>query len=112
MSSLRQFGIPRYRAVVCYLVIFNVIFSLSLGYAQPYEKEGIYRVNTNGWIQSEIPGAGDVFTCGKCKYHVYIRISTAAAFYVAAGLFGMTLAIVLVLPATKGSTPTPRFAAR
>ena len=37
---------------------------------------------------------------------------TAAAFYVAAVLFGVTLAIVLVLPATKGSTPTPRFVAR
>ncbi len=37
---------------------------------------------------------------------------TAAAFYVAAVLFGVTLAIVLVLPSAKGSTPTPRFVAR
>ena len=79
VSSLRQFGIPRYRALVCNLVIFNVIFSLSSGYAQSYEKESIYRVNANGWIQSEIPGAGDVFTCGKCKYPVYVRISYGSA---------------------------------
>ena len=37
---------------------------------------------------------------------------TAAAFYVAAVLFGVTFVIVLVLPSTKGSTPTPRFVAR
>ncbi len=37
---------------------------------------------------------------------------TAAAFYVAAVLFGVTLAIVLILPSAKGSTPTPRFAVR
>ncbi len=79
VSSLRQFGIPRYRAIVCYLVIFNIIFSLSLGYAQPYEKKALYRVNANGWIQSEIPGAGDVFTCGECKYPVYVRISYGSA---------------------------------
>lgn len=79
VSSLRQFGIPNYQAFVCYLVIFNVIFSLSLGYAQPHEKKGVYRVNANGWIQSEIPGARDVFTCGKCKYHVYVRISYGSA---------------------------------
>ncbi len=37
---------------------------------------------------------------------------TAATFYVATVMFGVTLAIVLVLPSTKGSTPTPRFVAR
>ncbi len=37
---------------------------------------------------------------------------TTAAFYVATVMFGVTLAIVLLLPASKGSTPTPRFAAR
>ncbi|HEX9879175.1 MAG TPA: MFS transporter [Candidatus Binatia bacterium] len=37
---------------------------------------------------------------------------TAAAFYVAVALFGVTLAIVLVLPSTKSTTPTPRFAVR
>ena len=79
VSSLRKFGIPGYRAVVCCLVIFNVMLSSSFGHAQPYEKKPIYRVNANGWIQSEIPGAGDVFTCGKCKYHVYVRISYGSA---------------------------------
>ncbi len=37
---------------------------------------------------------------------------TTAAFYVATVMFGVTLAIVLFLPSAKGSTPTPRFAAR
>ena len=81
MSSLRKFGIPGYQAVVCCLVIFNVIFLLSLGYAQPYEKEGIYRVNANGWIQSKIPGAGEVFTCGECKYPAQVRIIYGSAPY-------------------------------
>ncbi len=79
MSSLRKFGIPGYRAVVCCLVIFNVMLSSSFGHAQPYEKKPIYRVNANGWIQSEIPGAGDVFTCGECKYPVQIRIIYGSA---------------------------------
>ena len=79
VSSLRQFGIVGYPAVACCLVIFNVLLSSSFGHAQPYEKKGIYRVNTNGWIQSEIPGAGDVFTCGKCKYSVYVRIIYGSA---------------------------------
>ena len=35
-----------------------------------------------------------------------------ATFYLAALMFGVTLIIILVLPATKSSTPTPRFAAR
>ena len=37
---------------------------------------------------------------------------TSAAFYVATVMFALTLAIVLVLPSTKGSMPTPRFVAR
>ncbi len=37
---------------------------------------------------------------------------TQATFYLAAAMFAVTLAIVLVLPATKGSTPTPRFIVR
>ncbi len=35
-----------------------------------------------------------------------------ATFYLAAVMFGVTFAIVMVLPATKGSTPTPRFIVR
>ena len=79
MSSLHKFEIPCRRAVVCCLVIFNVILSLSLVYAQPYEKKGIYRVNANGWIQSKKPGASDVFTCGECKYPIQIRVIYGSA---------------------------------
>ncbi len=74
MSALRKFQIPGHSAVVYCLAFFGILSS-SFGYAQPYGKKGIYRVNANGWIQSEIPGASDVFTCGKCKYPVYVRIS-------------------------------------
>ncbi len=35
-----------------------------------------------------------------------------ATFYLAAVMFGVTLAIVMALPATKGGTSTPRFIAR
>ena len=79
VSSLRKFGIPGYRAVACCLVIFDVILSSTCGHAQPYEKKGIYRVNANGWVQSEIPDAGDVFTCGECKSPVQIRITYGSA---------------------------------
>ncbi len=79
VSSLRKFGISGYRAVACCLVIFDVILSSTFGHAQPYEKKGIYRVSANGWVQSEIPDAGDVFTCGECKYPVQIRIIYGSA---------------------------------
>ncbi len=51
-----------------------------MGHAEPYEKKGIYRVNANGWIQSEIPGAGDLFACGECRYPVQIRVIYGSAF--------------------------------
>ena len=79
MSSSRKFRIPGYSAVVCCLVIFDVILLSTFGHAQPYEKKGVYRVNASGWIQSEIPGASDVFTCGECKYPIQIRVIYGSA---------------------------------
>ena len=52
---------------------------MSLGHAEPFEKKGVYRVNANGWIQSEIPGASNVFTCEKCKYPVQVQIIYGSA---------------------------------
>ena len=43
---------------------------------------------------------------------VAVVAGTPATFYLAALMFGVTLIIVLLLPSAKGSTPTPRFAAR
>ena len=43
--------------------------------AQQFEKPGLYRVDAVGWIQSKIPGGGEVFACSRCEFPVQIRFT-------------------------------------
>jgi len=70
----RKFRSFHRRAYLCRVLVLGFLLVSSLAGAERYEKEGLFRVDVEGWIPSEIAASSHVFTCMICRNPVQVRI--------------------------------------